>query len=120
MSSFGVVERKNYSSQVPPATRLIPGKQSAGLPARKKSQSVTLDSRRWAESTDPEEGGRAKENVISLLANSVFPRPAGDLDRPHVVLWVCADLVLLTITLAMLSILAQGRLAPSTLGTFLV
>jgi len=120
MSSFGVIENKNYSAQVPPATRLIPGKQSANLPGRKKSQSVTLGGQYWADSAETPSPQLTKENLISLLATSVLPRPTVDMERTHVALWVCVDMVLLTMTLGMLSFLAQGTLAASALGTLLV
>lgn len=120
MPSFGVLEHEQYNLRVPPASRLIPGRQSVPNPPRKKPNSVTLDSRYWADPGQEPKDAEPKPGVVSLLAGSFLPHPAADSERFQVVLWICADLGLLTITLVVLSLFAQRTFPPSALGMFLV
>jgi exopolysaccharide biosynthesis polyprenyl glycosylphosphotransferase len=120
MSSLGV-EHKNYSLQVPPASRLIPGKQSAEISARKKSQSVILDTGYWAGNNTNEPAPSEREDtLISLLAESVLPRPSGDSDRSQIVWAIAADLVLLTVCIGLLDLFAQRTLSSSLFGILLI
>ena len=120
MSSLGVVEHKNYSQRVPPASRLIPGKQSADVPPRRKSQSASIDGRHWTGNTIGREPASAETGVIRLLADSVLPRPSTDLDRSHVVVHIAADLILLTFSVCTLHLFTQRTLSQSLAGTLLI
>ena len=120
MSSLGVVEHKNYSLRVPPESRLIPGKQSAEIPPRRKSQSVSVDGRYWAGGSSDPEPAPAKTTVIRLLADSVLPRPSSDSERSQVVAHIAADLMVLTLSIGVLNLFAQRALGSSLAGILLI
>ena len=119
MSSFGVIEHKNYSLRVPPASRLIPGQRSMPV-QRKKVQSVRLDGQHWSGSFKDSAELTPELNVATQLAHTFLPRPSNRNDMYRLVAQVCADMLFPLLTLAALSVLSQKKLENSGIGILLI
>ena len=120
MSSFGVVEYKNYSLRVPPACRLIPGRQSTGVPPRKKAQSLSQDEVHWFNPSGPNTAKAEPQSVIALLGDALLPGPFARIERIHVAVQAGADILLLTGVLSVLSLTIRGKADFGLLGAGLI